>query len=218
MLPPNAKLTLVTPPATEPLSLDDAKNYLRVEIAADDALIGDLIAAARLECEHGTGRSFLTTGWRLTLDYLPFGGGSASPLGFAAGGAFATNSLSGPWGGAPSLQLPRPPLIGLTGIAYVDQGGRRATLDPDDVVVSPGTPGRIAPTYGGLWPFSLPQIASVAIDYTAGYGDEPAAVPRNLIQAMRILTAFYYEGRSSDAPTPSVVESLCRQSWWPSYG
>ena len=212
MLPPNAKLSLITPPTIEPLTLVDAKNYLRIEID-DDALIADLISAARLECEHRTGRSFLTTGWRLTLDYLPFGLGSASPLGFALGGA----SPCGRWADG-SLQLPRPPLIDVTAISYIDQSGVAASYDLENLVVSSGSPGRICPIYGGPWHFPLPKIASVTIDYRAGFGDEPAAVPRNIIQAIRILTAFYYESRSSDAPIPSVVAALLSPSVWPSYG
>jgi uncharacterized phiE125 gp8 family phage protein len=38
---------LLTPPAVEPISLDEAKAYLRVEHAADDDVIAALIAGAR---------------------------------------------------------------------------------------------------------------------------------------------------------------------------
>jgi len=38
---------LLTPPEVEPISVSDAKAYLRVETDDDDVLIASLIAAAR---------------------------------------------------------------------------------------------------------------------------------------------------------------------------
>lgn len=43
---------------TEPLSLDDAKNWCRVDISDDDALITSLITAARIMCEQYVGLLF----------------------------------------------------------------------------------------------------------------------------------------------------------------
>jgi uncharacterized phiE125 gp8 family phage protein len=48
--------TLLVPPAAEPLSLSDAKAYLRVAHAADDDLIAALIVSARVHVEAQTRR------------------------------------------------------------------------------------------------------------------------------------------------------------------
>ena len=40
---------LLTGPATEPLSLDDARSFLRVEHGDDDPLITALIVSARMQ-------------------------------------------------------------------------------------------------------------------------------------------------------------------------
>jgi len=62
-------LQLITPPAAEPVSLDDARAWLRVESGGDeDALIAALIPAARARCEWHTGRAFVTQAWTLWLD------------------------------------------------------------------------------------------------------------------------------------------------------
>jgi uncharacterized phiE125 gp8 family phage protein len=59
---------LLDPPASEPLSLAEAKNYLRVEHGADDALIAAMIAAARIQVESLTRRALVTQSWRIVLD------------------------------------------------------------------------------------------------------------------------------------------------------
>lgn len=62
-------LQLNTPPAAEPVTLDQAKAWLRVESGGDeDALISALISAARARAEWHTGRAFVTQGWTLWLD------------------------------------------------------------------------------------------------------------------------------------------------------
>jgi uncharacterized phiE125 gp8 family phage protein len=62
-------LQLNTPPAAEPVSLDQARAWLRVESGGDeDALIVSLIPAARARAEWHTGRAFVTQAWTLWLD------------------------------------------------------------------------------------------------------------------------------------------------------
>lgn len=62
-------LQLNTPPAAEPVTLDQAKAWLRVESGGDeDALIAALIPAARARAEWHTGRAFVTQAWTLWLD------------------------------------------------------------------------------------------------------------------------------------------------------
>jgi uncharacterized phiE125 gp8 family phage protein len=65
---------LLTAPAAEPLSLSDAKNFLRVEHGDDDAIIASLIAAARNHVEALTRAALITQTWRLVLDRWPDGG------------------------------------------------------------------------------------------------------------------------------------------------
>ena len=62
---------LLTPPEAEPLSVTDAKAYLRVETGDDDVLIASLIAAARSHVEALSRGVLLTQTWRLVLDGWP---------------------------------------------------------------------------------------------------------------------------------------------------
>jgi len=62
-------LQLNTPPAAEPVTLAQARAWLRVESGNDeDELIAALIAAARARAEWHAGRAFITQGWTLWLD------------------------------------------------------------------------------------------------------------------------------------------------------
>jgi uncharacterized phiE125 gp8 family phage protein len=58
----------ITPPASEPVTLAEAKNYLRVEHANDDAMIALMITAAREAAEAYLGTSFITQRWKMTLE------------------------------------------------------------------------------------------------------------------------------------------------------
>ncbi|HEY0282981.1 MAG TPA: head-tail connector protein, partial [Rhizomicrobium sp.] len=73
-------LTLVTPPAAEPVTLAEAKAHLKVDTSADDALITSLIVAARARAEWHSGCAFVTQSWTLWLDAWPRNGLVEIPL------------------------------------------------------------------------------------------------------------------------------------------
>jgi uncharacterized phiE125 gp8 family phage protein len=62
---------LLTAPAVEPISLAEAKAFLRVEHDDDDDVIAALIAGARIYVEAQTRRALITQSWRLTRDAWP---------------------------------------------------------------------------------------------------------------------------------------------------
>ncbi len=61
-------LQLNTPPAAEPVSLAEAKAWLKLDTGDDDVLVSSLISAARARAEWHTGRAFVTQVWTLWLD------------------------------------------------------------------------------------------------------------------------------------------------------
>jgi uncharacterized phiE125 gp8 family phage protein len=61
---------LVTGPASEPVSLTEAKLHLRVDGSDEDTLISALIVAAREAAEAYTRRALVTQTWRYTCDQL----------------------------------------------------------------------------------------------------------------------------------------------------
>lgn len=67
-----AGLQIETAPLCEPLLLGDCKNYLKVPYTDDDALISNMIIAARQLVEAFTARSLVNKGYVQTLDSFPY--------------------------------------------------------------------------------------------------------------------------------------------------
>ena len=73
-------LTLLTPPAEEPLTLADAKAFAKIETSDDDTLVQALIVAARLHVEAATRRLLVTQSWRLALSAISTDGVVVIPV------------------------------------------------------------------------------------------------------------------------------------------
>jgi uncharacterized phiE125 gp8 family phage protein len=65
---------LLTGPAVEPWSVEEAKRFLRAENDDDDAVIASLIAAARSHVEAMTRCALIAQTWRFVLDQWPHDG------------------------------------------------------------------------------------------------------------------------------------------------
>lgn len=63
-------LALYAPPEDEPISLAEAKAYLRVEGAADDAAIAAMLTAVRSAAEQYLRASLMPQQWKLVYDDL----------------------------------------------------------------------------------------------------------------------------------------------------
>jgi uncharacterized phiE125 gp8 family phage protein len=163
-------LRLITGPATEPVTLAEAKAHLRAG-DDEDTLIEALIAAARECCEQELRRALITQEWAKTLDAFPDCGGG--------------------------IRLDNPPLITVDSIAYTDENGDAQTLSGAAYSVdSQAEPGWIVPAYGYDWPATYDEINSVTISYTAGYG-AAAAVPKAIKQWILLMVGHYYENREA---------------------
>jgi hypothetical protein len=169
-------LTLITPPASEPVTLAEAKAHLRLEIGDDDALVAGLVTAARQHVEDLIAQSLVTQTWQLTLDKFPRYSSSAIWQQYADGlwdQRIPQTELSGRWWpDKASIRLPRPPLQSVSSIQYVASGtGILTTMPSANYLVDASTrPGRVAPAFGQIWPLLQQQLAAVQVNYVAGYG------------------------------------------------
>ncbi|QEX18499.1 hypothetical protein FRZ44_38060 [Hypericibacter terrae] len=166
-------LTLITAATVPVLDTAAAKAHLRVEFADDDVTIDALVAAATETIEGMTGRAFLQQTWRLTLDAFP-----------------ACRD--------PVIRLPRPPLISVDSVKYVDADGTLQTLDPALYQVDANsTPARLAPAYGQVWPCARCELGAVRIEYKAGYGTTADKVRPTLVSAVKLQLGHLYENREA---------------------
>jgi uncharacterized phiE125 gp8 family phage protein len=195
-------LQLITPPATEVVSLSDAKVHLECYVSDQDAYITLLTAAARRYAEAYCNRSFITQTWRLTLDSFP-GRGIVGYAPFGQQRATAGNVL----------ELERGTVQSITSIVYLDMAGATQTVTgpaaPDYALDLSAPLGRIAPGFGRIWPITLPQIGAVQITYVAGFGPSPTDVPEGLRHWIMLRTRTAFENREEVALTSkSTIQPL----------
>jgi uncharacterized phiE125 gp8 family phage protein len=170
-------LSLVTAPTVEPISLIEAKASLKIDTDDDNEPLDALIRAARFRCETITGRQLMTATWELRLD--------AFPCSYV-------------------IEIPKPPLLSITSISYVDTAGATQVWNSSNYLVdAPAGPfagfGRVQPAYGISWPSTRSDtLNAVLIRFTAGYGAAAEAVPADIRYAIRLLLNAWYEGAIDD--------------------
>ncbi|MBC3931982.1 head-tail connector protein [Undibacterium curvum] len=187
-------LRVVVEPVGEPVSLDLAKNHLRIDpdITDDDALIRLLISAARRYAEDYTSRSFFTQKLQQVLDLFPGAPDYVVP------GQLLPLSLRG-YASSPVILLRRGPVQSVEAVEYRTAAGW-LTLSPDQYVLDTSSViARLAPAAGCSWPFVLNQIGSVRISYTAGYGAIEASVPEGIRHWIMLRLTTLYQNREEVA-------------------
>jgi uncharacterized phiE125 gp8 family phage protein len=170
---------LLAGPAEEPVSLAEAKGFLKVDDTAEDGLITTLIGAARLHVEGVTGRALLAQSWRVVLDG---------------------------WPESRQVRLPVTPLMAVTEINAYDEAGAAHELPLDQFLREPDR--LLLPATVAGMPV-LRERQGLEIDYVAGFGTEPADVPADIRQALLLLVGHWHEHRDAVivAGSGSVVPS-----------
>lgn len=175
--------TLVTAPASEPVSVAEAKTFLRVDGTAEDDLITSLIKTARLACENHTRRAFISQTWRLTMDAFSDVEEEVALSGY----------IVGPRPGVvchQDIQLSRQPIQSITHIKTYSPDNTVSTVDADTYLLDTDG-GRIVLNEGYTWPTNLRDRAAVEITFLAGYGE----VPEDIRQAILLFVSSMYENR-----------------------
>ncbi|HET9087144.1 MAG TPA: phage head-tail connector protein [Acidobacteriaceae bacterium] len=152
-------------PPVEPITLVQATNHLRVDAPEDFPNIQSYISSARDYIERYISKAIIQQQWTLGLNAFPFAQfNSYSMSSRRYVEDFYINK-------AMAIFIPRPPLVSVQSITYVDGSGAPQTLDPTSYVVDGSVePGQIVPSTGVFWPY--PQAFTpntVKINFTAGY-------------------------------------------------
>lgn len=189
MYPEEYGLSLVTAPTREPVTLDEAKCWLKLQHSADDDRIRWLIESARESIEEALDLQMVTATRKLTFYAFPS------------------------W----EIYLPRSPASSITSITYIDTAGTEQTLDSSlytlDSTVNPAV---LTPAYSQTWPTTRDQRAAVNITYVCGYG-APSSVPQALRNALLVHVAWSYRHPGDDGaaapPMPDAVWRLAEKHW-----
>ena len=197
-----AALRVITPPATEPVSVDLARQHCRIDADYDDTLVAMYVTSARMWAESYLNRALFTQKLQFNVTWAP--PPTATPL---VPQSLIVFPLNWPPLVKRPIELPRAPCQSVEQITWGPLGDMRVA-DPDDYQLNLG----VEPGYVAVKPQLLPQIPqqSMMIDYTAGYDDgDPAAVPAPIRHAILLLTAFLYEQRGDvTAEMPAAATLL----------
>lgn len=163
-------LTLIAHPALEPITLAEARAQCRIDDSTEDALLAIYIQAARQHAEGLLFSALITQTWEQTLDAFP----------------------------ADEIKLIKPPVLGITSVAYTDANGDPATMAEGSYVLDAATgPGWLFPASGTSWPSTAPVINAVRIRFTAGFGPAAADVPAPIRQWLLLTIAYLHAQRES---------------------
>ena len=203
----NSTLSVVTAPATEPVSLADAKKHLRLDQDYDDTLVQGLIVAARTIIEQWTARCLInqTLLWTMSQS-VPSGALPLLPMPLLV----LPIILTAPQVVNKPLELPRSPVSAVNSVVWTDTGGDTYTLvaGTDYVTDLALQPARVRLTW-----LTVPRfLENIQVQFVAGYGATSASVPAPLIAAVKIMLSWLYEHRGDNPDTsgapPQAIEYL----------
>ena len=161
-------LVMTSGPASEPVTVAEAKAHLRIDHSAEDVLLASLILTSRLHIEAALGLALVTQSWRLLLDRWPRKGVVKVPLG---------------------------PLQGVSAIRVLAADGAPETVPADGYLVDGASAvPRIVRT-AETWPEPGRAAHGIEIDLVAGFGAAATDVPQPIRQALLLLVAHWYEHR-----------------------
>ncbi len=202
-----AGLSVTTAPSTTPITLAEAKSFLRIDTSDDDTLINTLIGAARNFAEEYTGRTLINTTYKLSLD------------GFVEDDIPIKEGLYQ----APYMNfykryipLPRPPLVSVTHVkTFTDDDTESTFASSKYYVDTQRNPGRVVLRDGETWATSLRVANAVEITYIGGYGSATSDVPQAIKVGMREHITYLYEHRGEVEPNLANFPIIAKQLYQP---
>ncbi len=174
------KFRVTEQPAVEPITLEEAREHLRVTpygsplAHPDDDYIAALIVAARQWCEQYLRRALATQSIAVVVD-----------------------ELKG------SIELPFSPAQAIDSITYIDTAGATQTLATSVYQLDNySEPPMVKLKFDQDWPTTRDQEDAATITYTAGYteGESPNTfpLPGVIRAAMLLIIGNLYENRQED--------------------
>jgi hypothetical protein len=190
-----ANFQLVTKATNNPVTLDDVKNFLKIDNSEEDVILCTFIEAAVSMAEKYTGIALMSQTRKLQLDWLP-------------DGEYTKRSLADypyPYQGAANripffaydnyIDLPYKPIQSVTSVVFVGQNNATSTFNSSNYYVDT-VGGRIVLNTGASWNVDLRDRASVIVTYVCGFGSTSDSVPADIRMAIMQHVADMYNCRS----------------------
>jgi len=180
------QIVKIKEPAIEPVKLESLKLLTHIDEDIENDILNGWIQTARIHAEDFQKRAFITQTLELSLDGFP----------------------------SMPFNIPYPRLQSLVSIKYYDFEDTENILDIDNIihVDTASDPGRIGFKYNQYFPSTiLREMASVKIQFVAGYGDKTSDVPADVKDAIAIYASHRNENRASeDDDIPDHFYNLLR--------
>lgn len=177
-------ISVVTPPASEPVSLAEAKLFLRIDQNVEDQLIETLIVAAREAVEIGCGRALIKRRVRESLDIWRRDAVGGAVLGIGPVSSIVTVRLIAANGSQSVIASDR----------YRLEGSR----DRPRLVFEAGVPA------------TLRAAGGIELEYDAGFAEDGADLPVALRLSVLQVVAALFEARAGEAQIPDAARALMR--------
>ena len=176
---------ITTQPANEIFTLQEVKDYLKVDDTTEDTLITTLLQSARQAAESYLNQALITQTITEKLDKLS----------------------------DHTIYLSVSPVIAVISFQYKDGDNTTQTFAAANYVVDNFIkPARLALAYGSTWPTLYGNINDVTITYTAGYGSDASLVPGQIKQAILLMITDAYDNRQDYVKKlPTASEYLLDQ-------
>ena len=198
-------LVIHTEPASEPITLAEAKSYLRVDSSGDDALITSLIVSARKLCEEHMQRAIMSQTLQLFIDTT---GEIDQPLweGMRTGPYLNYNKNY--------IDLPMPTVTAVTHVKTYDDSDNATVFASSNYYVDTARqPARVVLRTGETFPTALRVANAIEVQYVTGYANANAVPEPIKFSIYQVLTYLYehrgdmYEGKTSLPATASRLLS-----------
>lgn len=161
--------TIITPPATEPITLEEIKQQLKIDWIEEDVLLAGYIKAAREFCEQFQNKAYVTQTLEKTLDQIPY------------------NRI---------IELNKPPLKNVVKVSYTDINGITTDVDSSNYFTdTKSIPGRIIFKKDFSISVKLQEINAISVIYTAG--NTINEVPQKVKIAIMLLVGHWYKNREA---------------------
>lgn len=171
-------------PGEAPVSLNEARGWLRLGATIDDAVVAGLVRAATNICEAFVGQWLVM---RAGEEILPIGA-SAS--------------------GAGAVRLSARPVVGIDAVALLRDDGGEAALAPSDYRVTIARDGtaRLAVDHPG-------DAVQMRVAYRAGMADDANGIPEAIRQGIVRMVQHLHDARDGAGEAPPAMIAALWHPW-----